>query len=200
MDSNWRSKLKNTLCGLETSLKDVDSEHDREIEAVHLKHKSRREALQQAINSVTIALEDGKESETIPEPVREGADSVLSGIKSDEAEHLNGTGTAQNSSQNQNGTDTRKFSARREIEKLLPELDPEKDITQGEVRYELEERFPKHKDSLKAASISSALRRLVDAGKLILVSKGSGAEPNIYRLTEHINSGNGQEELGEVRE
>lgn len=193
-------EVKEHLSELEAALKDVDSERDRELGAVHLKYKSRAEALEQAINSVAIALGDVEKPETIMNSINEDEESSLSGVMPDTAEHLNGVRADQDSSDDRSGTGMKRFSARREIENLLPALGPERDIKQGEIRYELEERFPEHKDSLKAASIASALRRLVDAGKLVLVSKGSGSEPNIYRLSKHISKGNGQEELGELKE
>ena len=98
----------------------------------------------------------------------------------------------------QNGA-VERFSLRREIEKIIPELGAQGDITQGAVRQSLEKRFPDHHDLMSAASVSSTLRRLANAGDLVLISKGTGSEPNIYRLPEYANNGNGQKELGELK-
>ena len=200
MDSDWRSKLKNTLSELEAALNDVDSEYERELEVLNLKYKSRREALQRAASDVAIALGGNEEPEAISRSVRNEVEVSPPNVQSNPVVHLNDVKAAPDSSSGQADAAMKRFSVRGEIERLLSELDPRKDIKQGEIRYELEKRFPEHGDSLKPASISSSLRRLVDAGKLVLVSKGSGSEPNIYRLPGYVNSGNGQEELGEVRE
>lgn len=102
-------------------------------------------------------------------------------------------------SSGQNGA-VEKFSLRREIEKVLPELGAHGDITQGAVRQKLEGQFPHYHDFMRPASVSSTLRRLASAGDLLLVSKGTGSEPNIYRLPEYVDNDEGQEELGELRE
>lgn len=200
MDSGWQTKLKNTLSELETALKDVSVEHEREIEVLNLRYKTRREALQQAVNSVAIALENGEEPKTIPKPIREDGESELSGVKSSATERPNGVISASDSSSNQNGIGTERFSVRREIEKLLSEFPADRDVIQGEIRLELEKRFPQYEDLLKAATVSSILRRLANAGDLVLVSKGSGSEPNRYRLTEQTSVNEDQEESSELRE
>ncbi len=99
----------------------------------------------------------------------------------------------------QNGLEER-FSLRREIEAILPEFGAGNDITQGGVREKLMERFPNHEASMQPASISSSLRRIESAGGLVLFSKGSGSEPNRYRLPEQVSANGSQEELSEMRE
>ena len=73
------------------------------------------------------------------------------------------------------------LSPRREIEKILVGFEPGREVTQGEIREELKRRYPEHEDSFRPASVSSALRRVVEAGALVCVSKGVGSEPNVYR-------------------
>lgn len=99
----------------------------------------------------------------------------------------------------QNGL-VERFSLRREIENILSEFDVHEAITQGEVRQRLEARFPGHEAFMHSASVSSALRHIAQAGDLVLVSKGTGSEPNRYRLPEHNTNNRDQEELGELRE
>jgi len=76
----------------------------------------------------------------------------------------------------------RRFSVIREIRDALPDLGG--DITQGQVRQKLAEKFPDQVARIQPASVSSALRRLLEAGELELVSEGSGSDPNVYRRVE----------------
>lgn len=100
-------------------------------------------------------------------------------------------------SHEQNGL-VEKFSLRREIEAILPEFGAGNDITQGGVREKLLERFPNHEASIQPASISSSLRRIESNGGLVLFSRGSGSEPNRYRLPEPASVNESQEELSEL--
>lgn len=97
--------------------------------------------------------------------------------------------------QSQNG-ELRRWSLRKEIEKMLPEFGADEDITSGNVRRTLEERFPGHKAFLHSASVSSALRRMAQAGDLVRVSTGAGNEPHRYRKPE---GGDAREEQQEGR-
>ncbi len=99
-----------------------------------------------------------------------------------------------------NGKARSKFSIRREVENLLPELEPNHDVVQGEIKRILQNRFPQHEDSIKAASVASTLRRLASAGVLVRVSEGSGSEPNRYRVPAQETEAENQEELSELRE
>lgn len=88
----------------------------------------------------------------------------------------------------QNGA-LRRWSLRKEIEKMLPEFGADEDITSGNVRRTLAERFPGHTAFMQPASVSSALRRIAQSGDLVLVSTGTGSEPNRYRRPEGVGAG-----------
>lgn len=65
-----------------------------------------------------------------------------------------------------------------EVRNLIREI--EGDIKQNDIRRMLSQKFPD--EHVVASSVSGALKRLLDAGELELVSKGGAAsEPYIYR-------------------
>lgn len=90
--------------------------------------------------------------------------------------------------QSENGA-LKRWSLRKEIERLLPEFGADEDITSGKVKRTLMERFPDHTAFMHSASVSSALRRIAQSGKLVLVSTGIGSEPNRYRKPEDVGAG-----------
>lgn len=197
---DWRSQLRETLPQLERALKTADSEYEKDkevlVERLERRHKRRKEALQQAINNVQTALGRSGDSKS----VLEEGDLSLTGELPSTIVHPNGSEKEILAPlSEQTGSATERFSVRREIEKMISELEPEQEITQGEIRDELERRFPEHKASLRPATVSSALRRIAnsDDGTLVLVSKGSGSEPNRYRKREAQHAG-GQEEQEET--
>jgi len=98
----------------------------------------------------------------------------------------------------QNG-EIKRFSLRREIENMLPEFGPDEDITSGNVKRTLMERFPGHDAFMHSASVSSALRRIAQSGDLVLVSTGKGSEPNRYRKPGDENTSKQEETLLKAR-
>ncbi len=135
--------------------------------------------------------------QAIADEYGESADlsDIVSGIIGQTASRVEEEQTSD--SHEQNGL-AKKFSLRREIEAILPEFGAGNDITQGDVREKLLERFPNHEASIQPASISSTLRRIESAGDLVFFSKGSGSEPNRYRLPEQASVNESQEELSEL--
>jgi hypothetical protein len=188
MPSNPPSLLHDIQAKLETALKTLESEYRRDTEARDLKYKRDRRPYEQALKGVQLAIASEHEGSALTEDQVD--DLSLVDVTSNTAVHAG----------QQNDTRTRKFSLRREIEKILPEFEPGQDITQGKVRQRLEERFPEHIESLKPAAVYSALRRIARAGGLVLVSEGSGSTPNRYRLPEHGEENRDQEELSALRE
>jgi len=189
--------LAGVISRLENALADADSEHERDKEALERKHRNRKEGLNSSLASLKSARaallrgdQSGHGSEEPPKTTNSGS--------SEEAEHnalSNGHGDVELIHKPE-----KKFSIRHEIENLFPELDPSRDVLQGEITHTLRERFPQHKDSIKAATVSSALRRIANAGGLVHISKGKGSEPNRYRLPGSESSKESQEELSELKE
>ena len=176
-------------------------ELEKKIEARYQKEKSRYEFDKEALARMRAIDREGGET-TLTEAVHqiaERTDPTTTEEKPKVVVPPREKEPSVSTPSERNGT-VERFSLRREIEKMIPELGAQGDITQGEVRKRLEKQFPDHHDFMRAASVSSTLRRLANAGDLVLVSKGTGSEPNIYRLPEHVSSGGGQEELGELRE
>lgn len=153
------------------------SELKKKIES---RYKKDLEALERVW---TIANEDS-ESALTPKAVDEIIDQAESTSK-------------EQSSVLQNGHDgpVKRFSLRREIERMITEFGPDEDITQGDIRHKLEHQFPDHSDFFQSASVSSALRRIAQSGDLVLISTGTGSEPNRYRKPEDVDAGS--EEQGE---
>lgn len=202
MDSNWRSELKDMLSRLQSELENVDSEYQRDKEALERRYESEIGALRQALRGVQAALGESRELEAATPMAHKTDEATLSPPREelDSTIHSNGFGRESlTTSSEQTETATEGFSVRHEIETLLSEFQPDQDVTQGEIRRELERRFPEHKASLQASTISSALRRIAKAGDLVKVYEGTGSEPNIYRLPDHDDINN-QKELSELRE
>lgn len=176
-------------------------ELEKKIEARYQREKARYEFDKQALARMRAIDSEGVET-TLTEAVHEIAERTDLGSTEEKPEVVTSPqekGEPDVASSERNGA-VERFSLRREIEKIILESGTQGDITQGEVRKQLEKQFPEHHDFMRPASVSSTLRRLANAGNLVLVSKGTGSEPNIYRLPEHVNNDNGQEELGELRE
>lgn len=176
-------------------------ELEKKIEVRYQRERARYERDMEALARVRAIDSEGAET-TLAEAVHEIAERTDLGSTEKKPEVATSPQEKESSvvaPSERNGA-VERFSLRREIEKIIPELGIQGDITQGAVRQRLERLFPDHHDLMRAASVSSTLRRLADAGNLVLVSKGTGSEPNIYRLPEYVDNGNGQEELGQVRE
>ncbi len=151
------------------------------------------------LKTIRQAREALKQVRAIADEYGESADlsNIVSGIIGQTASRIEEERVPD--SHEQNGLEDR-FSLRREIEAILPEFGAGNDVTQGGVREKLIERFPNHEASIQPASISSSLRRIASAGGLVLVSEGSGSQPNRYRLPEQASDSESQEELSELRE
>ena len=175
-------------------------ELERKIEARYQSEKARYEFDKEALVRVR-AIDSEDNGTTFTEVVHEIAERTDLGESERKPKAVTPTQEKEKPAialSERNGT-VERFSLRREIEKIIPELGTQGDITQGAVRQSLENRFPDHRDLMRAASVSSTLRRLVDAGDLVLVYRGTGSEPNIYQLPEYVNSSR-QEELGQLKE
>ncbi len=197
MDYDFHSELEaleNIISRLESTLANVDSEHEREKEALERSYERRKESLQNRLaplKAARAAFLENEQPESDPgeRPERTGPmspDGAEPYALPDEGDSVGLNGNAES-----------RLSIRREIENLLPEMNPSRDVVQGEVTRRLQDRFPQHKDSITAASVSSSLRRLENAGVLVLSSKGSGSEPNRYRLPGSEERNESQEELRE---
>lgn len=202
MESNWLSQLKDVRSKLESELENLESGYESDRQALERRYKDEKEPLQQALKGVQVALGTHSESDTTSGNTREKEDQTGSSLPVGESSAVvsfNGAKSPRVSAPSEQAdTVAEQFSTRREIEKLLSEFATDQDVIQGEIRHELEKRFPQHKDLFKAATVSSILRRLASAGSLVLVSKGAGSEPNIYRLPDRSNGS--QDELSELRE
>lgn len=164
----------------------IESEAMKRAEYLRLKDKieARYKRDMEALERVWAIANEGSQSTLTSETVHEIVEQASPASEEEPA-----------AAQNGHGGPAKRFSLRREIEKMLPEFGPGQDITQGEVRHRLERRFPDHGDFFHSASVSSALRRIAQSGDLVLVSTGSGNEPNRYRKPGDENArGEEQEE------
>jgi hypothetical protein len=141
----------------------------------------------EALERVWIIANEHSESKASPETIREVVEQAATTPEQE----------SETASNDQN-REVRRFSLRREIEALLPEFAPDEDITQGEVRRRLGQRFPGYEDFMKSASVSSALRRIAQSDDLVLVSVGSGSEPNRYRRSSGIENANERDDREET--
>lgn len=196
MNSDWRSELEQMLSRLETKLEETDSNYERDREALEIQYSREKKALRRAIVGVRGALST-EESGSGPRVVEKEEQPDLNTLNHQEVTEIPPNGSGEGDVE---GLNIGRFSARREIENLLAETESTDDVMQGEITRRLQERFPQHADSIRAATVSSALRRLANAGRLILVSSGSGSEPNRYRIPTDENREESQEELSELRE
>ncbi|MBA2440917.1 MAG: hypothetical protein H0V53_00710 [Rubrobacter sp.] len=196
MNSERRSELERMLSWLENALEEADSSYERDREALEVKYSREKKALRQALGGMRDAL-GIEESEGTAKAVGEEGQPDLSVLRREATAGIYPNGTSKESA----GTPSvERFSVRREIENLLADIEPSCDVTQGEITRKLQERFPQHEGSIKAATVSSVLRRLKESGKLVLVSSGSGSEPNRYRMQTYESENGSQEELSELRE
>jgi hypothetical protein len=197
VDERFHAELKNIealVSGLEARLGQMDVQYERDREVRERKHKRETEPLRASLSYLK-AAQAALEGAMKPERGLEVPSQSV--IVTPPRGETNGSTPSRGSTKvASNGA--KGFSPRREIEKLLLEMEPGQDIKQGEIRLVLESRFPQHKPLLKAPTISSALRRISKAGGLVKVSEGSGSEPNVYRLPDHSHGG--QEESSELSE
>lgn len=199
MDYDFHSELEsleNMISRLEGALANVDSERDKEKEAIEQFYERKKERLQSKITPLKTAREAFLESDQTEENSSELPKKLpIPPAKQGDGAPFNGS-----SDVGLNGKARSKFSIRLEVENLLSELEPNHDVIQGEITRTLQNRFPQHEDSIKAATVSSVLRRLANAGVLVRVSEGSGSEPNRYRVPAQETEVENQEELSELRE